>query len=113
MPVTSAVRAEPARCRLDSTLDDQRPPRRLPPAIAVAFIDAFGLREQRLPGQAHAAALVDFEQLDLHDVALLDDVLGLLGPTRTAVSEMCSSPSTPGMISMNAPNAVVLLTVPS
>jgi hypothetical protein len=37
------------------------------------------LGEQRLPGQLHASALVHLEQLDLDDVALLDDVLGLLG----------------------------------
>src|SRR5262245_47193406 len=37
------------------------------------------LGEKRLPGKLHAAAIVHFEQLDLHDVALLDDILGLLG----------------------------------
>src|SRR5687767_13259358 len=36
------------------------------------------LRDQGLPGQLHAAALIDLEELDLHDVALLHDVLGLL-----------------------------------
>src|SRR3954452_15435361 len=37
------------------------------------------LGQQRLSGQLHAAPLVDLEQLDLDDVALLDHVLGLLG----------------------------------
>src|SRR5262245_30303021 len=37
------------------------------------------LGEKRLPGKLHAAAIVHFEQFDLHNVALLDDILGLLG----------------------------------
>src|SRR5437899_639850 len=37
------------------------------------------LFQQRLPGQPHAAALIDLEQLDAHVVALLHDVLGALG----------------------------------
>ena len=41
--------------------------------------DGLLLREQRLPGELHAAAVVHLEQLDLDDVALLDHVLGLLG----------------------------------
>src|SRR5574341_284211 len=40
---------------------------------------ASGLLEQRLPGEPHAAALVDLEQLDPDRVALLDHVLGPLG----------------------------------
>ena len=40
---------------------------------------AYSLGMQRLPGKLHAAALVHLEQLDLDDVALLHDILGLLG----------------------------------
>ena len=40
---------------------------------------AFRLRQQRLHRQPQASALVAIEELDLHAVALLDHVLGLLG----------------------------------
>src|SRR3954470_14269472 len=36
-------------------------------------------RQQRLPGELHSAAVIHLQQLHLNDVALLDDILGLLG----------------------------------
>ena len=71
-----------AHARQPFAEDDQAVRRRGPeePLVeTIPFPRRLLLREQRLPGQLHPAALVHLEQLDLDDVALLDDVFGLLG----------------------------------
>ena len=77
------------------------------------FHDGLLLGQQRLPGELHAAALVHLEQLDLHDVALLDHVLGLLGAAVLQLADVEQTFDARAGSRRTRRTAVVLLTGPS
>src|SRR6185437_1753492 len=60
------------------------------PALAAGFRlrHAFGPRQQRLHREAQPSTLVAIDQLDLHAIALLHDVLGLLGALVTHLGDV-------------------------